>query len=282
MKTYYSIIKIVTNSLVDDAISVGLVLGDDDKIFIRISERKLKIAKHLTNVNSKNLDYFFSKIDEQLQQQGDNFNLFSATNVINSNYFLYLSKYNNNLIQYTEPNFINIKKDKFVFDKLFTLYVDEDFKNVTKPKEADSFSKVLEIVDKELISKVSNKIHTNIKFTDKILPVLYFSYEIDCIGLNGAFTGAKSINFNHSDKTIKKELSNYYALTGILENTHKRYGKDNNFYVIAEEPENISSKAHKIWEQVGKLEKFKLIHPEESAIVVDKVEETSATMFIDR
>ena len=280
MNTYYSIIKIVTNSLVDDAISVGLVLSNDNKFLIRFSERKLKIAKHLIKVSSKNLDYFITQIQAQIQPKGTNIDLFSSPFTINSNYFSYLNKYSNNLIQYSKPNFIKSNTDELVFGKLFNLYIDEEFSGKKIEKKEDPFIKVLDVVEKKLISKVSGKIHTNIKFTDKILPSLYFNYEMDCIGLNSVFTGAKSIDFNHSEQTIQKELSHYFALTGILENSHNRYGKENNFYVIAQEPESISSKEHQIWEHVHKLQKFKLIHPEESNLVAKKVEETQASMFI--
>jgi len=282
MKTYYSIIKVVPNSLVGDAISIGMILSDDNSFFIRFSNSKIRIAKTLLGDKKKLLDFFISKIEESFTKiniTDKEMNLFHFPDKINSQYLSYLHKYNNNVIQYDEPKYIAESNTSNTFDALFSLMIENE--NLYKEKSISVQSvKTLENINKKLIERVKHKVHTNIKFTDKIIPSLYFNYEMDCIGLNGVFTAAKSINFNQSELTIQKEVSNYYAISSMLENLKGKYGKENNFYLISDEPDNIGSKEHMLWEKLRKGIKFKLIYSEEADIVAEKIEETNAGMFL--
>jgi len=282
MKTYYSIIKVVPNSLVGDAISIGMILSDDNSFFIRFSNSKIRIAKTLLGDKKKLLDFFISKIEESFTKiniTDKEMNLFHFPDKINSQYLSYLHKYNNNVIQYGEPKYIAESNTSNTFDALFSLMIENE--NLYKEKSISVQAiKTLENINKKLIERVKHKVHTNIKFTDKIIPSLYFNYEMDCIGLNGVFTAAKSINFNQSELTIQKEVSNYYAISSMLENLKGKYGKENNFYLISDEPDNIGSKEHMLWEKLRKGIKFKLIYSEEADIVAEKIEETNAGMFL--
>ncbi|RKE04434.1 DUF3037 domain-containing protein [Marinifilum flexuosum] len=284
MKTYYSIIKVAPNSLAGDSISIGLVLSDDDNFFVKFSNTRIRIAKSLLGENKRFLDFFISKIENSLESIKSNNsiekNLFKFQNKINANYFSYLNRYNQNIIQYDEPKYIKEKNSLETLDKLFSLMVD---KETPQPKiyKVDQIHKVSEVINRKLITRVKDKVHTNIKFTDKYIPSLYFKYEMDCIGLNGVFTGAKSVFFNQSEVTIQKEISNYYALSTMLENMHNRYGLKNNFYLISDEPNEIGSKQHQLWEKLMKGKKFNVIHSEEADLVALKIEETKAKTFLD-
>ncbi|MCD8528657.1 MAG: hypothetical protein LRY27_01460 [Chitinophagales bacterium] len=112
------------------------------------------------------------------------------------------------------------------------------------------------------------------------MPTIYFNYEIDCIGLNGAFIGAKSIDFEKSYQTIDKEVSHYYALISSLSSKHKKSLEDNNFYLIANEPKLINSKEYALWDSVYKNSVIKILHPEESDKIADLIEEKEAKTFI--
>lgn len=283
MKTYYSIIKVVSNSLSNDSVGVGMVMSDEEKFFIKFSDQKIKIAKNLLGESNNFIDFFLSQIKNTIQKinKDSESELFNNSKFINSEYIHYLHKYSNNIIQYQEPKFIAEQNNIENFNNLFELLIDKNmYKKIAKPKP-DTYLKAKKIIEKKLILRVKNKVHTNIKFTNKILPSLYFNYEMDCIGLNGVFTGAKSLNFNQSEQTIQKELSNYFALSNILENTHNKYGAKNNFYLISEEPKNGNSKEHQLWEKISYLKRFKLIQPEESEKVAIKIEETKAGIFLD-
>ncbi|ALO13877.1 hypothetical protein L21SP5_00197 [Salinivirga cyanobacteriivorans] len=94
MKTYYSIIKVVPNSLVGDAIGIGLIVSDDDSFFVRFSDVKIKIAKSLLGEKKKFLDFFISKIEKTIsnihdQRLDGEMALFHFPSKINSHYLSY-------------------------------------------------------------------------------------------------------------------------------------------------------------------------------------------------
>jgi hypothetical protein len=282
MKTYYSTIKVVPNSLVGDTISIGMILSDDDKFFVRFSDKKIRIAKSLLSDNKKYLDHFIAQIAQTIESISDtnNQDLFHFPNKINTSYISYLHKYSNNLIQYDEPKFVKEANTLKTFEALYTLLVDKTIPELEKSKSSQII-RLEENINTKLIKRVENRVHTHIKFTDKYIPSLYFQYELDCIGLNGAFTGAKSLHFEQSEPTLQKDISNYYALSTILENTYNKYGAANNFYLISDEPEDIGSKEHRLWEKLKKGKKFNLIHSEEADIVARKIEDTNAKTFLE-
>lgn len=286
MKTYYSIINIVPNELVGDSISIGMIMSDDEKFFIKFASNKIRLAKSLLKENYQILDFFISKIENTIQNLNISIKgneLFHPSKAINAQYLAYLNNYNNNIIQYSEPRFIAQKNTSDNFYKLFELLIEKEELQVDVQNVQQDliYQKSKEIIKRKLISRVKDKVHTNIKFTSRVLPNLYFNYEMDCIGLNGVFTGAKSINFNQSEQTIQKEVSNYYALASILENKYKKYGEANNFYLISDEPSGIATKQHKIWEKLLKLEKYNVLSSENADIVAKMIEDTEAKKFID-
>jgi len=284
MKTYLSIIKIVPNFLAGDAISVGMILSNDKDYFIRFSNRKIRVAKSLVSDNKSFIDFFLTKIERKINEINDvnsrSNGLFEYPNRINSDYMRYLDNYNNNIIQFDPPKYVKEETNLDTFNKLFSLYVNKETELNILQKFNDLSQQSKLNVERKLIERVKDKVHTNIKFTDKILPTLYFNIDVDCIGLNGVFTGAKTVDFNQSEHTIQKEISNYYALTSMLENNHDKYGKANNFYIISDEPSVISSKQHKYWEKMKNAKKFNVIFSEESDMVAKKIEETNAGLFL--
>jgi len=227
MKTYLSIIKIVPNFLAGDAISVGMILSNDKDYFIRFSNRKIRVAKSLVSDNKSFIDFFLTKIERKINEINDvnsrSNGLFEYPNRINSDYMRYLDNYNNNIIQFDPPKYVKEETNLDTFNKLFSLYVNKETELNILQKFNDLSQQSKLNVERKLIERVKDKVHTNIKFTDKILPTLYFNIDVDCIGLNGVFTGAKTVDFNQSEHTIQKEISNYYALTSMLENNHDKY-----------------------------------------------------------
>lgn len=283
MKTYYSIIKVVSNSLSNDSLGVGMIMSDEEKFFIKFSDLKIKIAKSLLGDSKNSIDFFLTQIENTIKKTNKKTQptLFANSKLINSDYLSYLHKYSNNIIQYQEPKFIKEQNNIENFDRLFELLIEKNLPKKSEKKKSDIYIKSKKIIEKKLISRVKNKVHTNIKFTNKILPSLYFNYEIDCIGLNGVFTGAKSLDFNQSEQTLQKELGNYFAFSDILAYKHNKNSVENNFYLISDEPTNVGSKKHQLWEKIHNLKKFTLVHPEASGVIAQKIEETNACMFIE-
>ncbi|MGJ8685590.1 MAG: hypothetical protein ACSHWW_13245, partial [Nonlabens sp.] len=110
---------------------------------------------------------------------------------------------------------------------------------------------------------------------------IYFPYEMDCIGLNGSLIGAKSLSFDQSLSVIDKNISHYFTLISSLTSKYNKSLKDNNFYLISDEPNEVGSKEHKLWESVRYNELISVINPEESNKVAELILDKKATKFLD-
>lgn len=218
MKTFYSIIKIVSNIASSDSISVGLVVVEGDNIIISFSDFKKKIAKKILTPEI-NIDFITKQIElkiEELNSEKDSLNetFFSNKEIvgdrINYNYFEYLSIYSQGIVQFTKPTILKDKLSNEKFEKLFKLFVDNSVVKSIADKPVDFLLK--EIVYNKLISRVKEVVHTNIRLDNELIPDLIFPYELDCIGMNGSIVGAKSLSFSKSSQTIHNNITDYIVV----------------------------------------------------------------------
>ncbi len=105
-------------------------------------------------------------------------------------------------------------------------------------------------------------------------------FNIDCIGLNGAFTGAKSIPFYKKNETIDKELSHYFSLISTLNLMYPDRDTGDKFYIIGDEPSDVNSKEHRTWENIKKNNAVSLLYAEQADIVAEEIEEKNAKHFL--
>jgi len=83
------------------------------------------------------------------------------------------------------------KVDENEFNKLVAFLFNEPAS--VQSKASSVYDRSLEIIEKKLINKVQDRVHTNYRFTPELFPSIYFNYRMDCIGLNGSLVGAKSL-----------------------------------------------------------------------------------------
>lgn len=282
MKAYYSIIKISPNSSAGDSLAIGLLLHSKKKFYLQFSENKKRAIKGLISENPEMIGFASNQIEQKIKElnsflhQSEN-ELLDIPHFIDSGYFKYLNSYSNGLLQFASPIIIDDDIDEEKFKKLFYILVDKEpiEKHKTEEvKEKEFFKRV----ENKLISRVKDKVHTNIRFDSAIIPDLYFSYDMNCIGLNGAFTGAKAISFYKTEHTIDTQISHYYILIDSLKKQFHK-SSNNEFYIIADEPP-VNTPLHKFWDAINKQTRFKVLCSEESDKVAEKIEESKAKMFI--
>ena len=283
MKSFYSILKFSPNIATQDSIAIGMLLFDGDKFRYYFSDKKKRVAYNLLNDKNVNLNFIIDQIIEKCDSINDDkeelqlfYNFDRLTEI---SYFNYLSNYSNGLIQFSEPKGLYEKIDDSSFEKLVNFLFKEPIRKTHM--ESDNFSKSRMIIEKKLIKRVAERVHTNYKFKPEIFPSIYFSYEMDCIGLNGSLIGAKSLSFEKTSQTIDNNISHYFTLISYLTSKYNKSLKDNNFYLISEEPKKIGSKEHKLWESVSYNELISVIDPEESNQVADLIIEKNAIKFLD-
>lgn len=283
MKNFYTIIYLSPNKVSGDTVAIGMLLFDGKKFKYYISEKKKNIALKLFKSKNVDVDFFLKQITnkcDSINSDINESNLFNKYEKISDlSYISYLSKYSNGILQFSKPTIFFDVVDDMKFSSLIHLFFEESVYEydllAIKENNYDL------IIQNKLIEKVSNRIHTNYKFTPKNLDSIYFPFEMDCIGLNGSLVGAKSLSFELTKMTIDKNLSHYFTLISMLSSKYNKPLEDNTFYLLSAEPSEIESEEHKMWESVSNNKLVEIIHPEQSNIVVEKVYERNAGKFLE-
>jgi hypothetical protein len=282
MNSFYSIIKIARGQTSHDSIAIGLIAFSNERYEILFSDRKIKIARNLLSDDTDLIDFFENQLTDWIGNLNESLNssgsLIFKEKTVDADYFDYLSRYSNNLIQFTPPFLLGKSIDSNDFRELFALLIDNEFQ--VSHKENVYYKDFMERIRIRLIDEVKDKIHVYAKLTDKVIPSLYFPFDMDCIGMNGVITAAKSIDFTRTEFSIDRNLSHYFQVSTLLVRSYNRTKEDNNFFLIADEPDEINSKEHHIWEQLKKQQQFVLINSQESDRVASKIYETKAHKFL--
>jgi hypothetical protein len=284
MKTFYTIIKIASNTLAGDTLSIGLLLSDGKKFWLQFSDERKSVAKRLLDHNADIVDFaakqLQNKVDEMNKSISDAYNsFFEANDILGIPEFKHISNYSNGVLRFSEPAFLNDTVTDENFQKLFSLLIDKSSIKEEKIQDIKDIAFRKKIHTK-LIQRVENKVHTNLELNPQLVHGLYYNFNIDCIGLNGSFTAAKAIPFHKKYESIDRELSHYFILMSVLKLTYKRKSQDDNFYIIADEPSAIDSKEHRTWENLKQNPAVKLIFTEQSELIADEIEERKAHKFL--
>ncbi len=273
--------------MTDDSLSIGLLLYDGQKYWLQFSNERKKVAKNLIGENAVIVDFVVKQLHSYVEitnkdiskSKNELFEMNIQLDILlNSEYLNYLNNYSNGLLRFSKPNFLddNINEEKF--GKLFEILIGRKVEKAIITKK--SYENFNQLIRKNLIEKVQDKIYTNIEMDNKISPSILFEYKMDCIGLNGVFTGAKAIPFNRAVDILDKEISHYLNLIMSLSTDYKKIITENNFYLIADEPSDIASTEHNMWEDAYNSPFFKVINAEEVNIIAEKVEQTNAKKFL--
>lgn len=272
--------------MTDDSLSIGLLLFDGQKYWLRFSNDRKNVAKNLIGENAVVVDFVIKQLNSCVEITNKDISKSKteifAMNIqldilLNSDYLNYLNNYSNGLLKFSKPNFLDDDINEEKFGKLFEIFIGKKVeRNIITQKSNKNF---YELINKNLIEKVQNKIYTNIEIDNKISPSMLFDYKMDCIGLNGVFTGAKAIPFNRKADILDKEISHYLNLIMSLSTDYRKKNNENNFYLIADEPSDIASAEHNMWEDAYNTPFFKVINVEEVNIIAEKVEKTNAKKF---
>ncbi|MBK7127799.1 MAG: hypothetical protein IPH66_00335 [Crocinitomicaceae bacterium] len=280
MKFYYSILKISPNTSSGDSFSIGLLAFDKNEAVIHFSENRKLLAKKL--VEPSLIDFFCKQLVQKVNElnkihQRDLKTLFKKEYVFDESYLDYLSNYSSGLLQLSKSN---VFKGLMNEDNLTFLFESLIEKTKIKKQTHKKKSAIMEIVEEKLIERVKDKVHTHVKLDSSVLNTLHYSFDMDCIGKNGVFVGARTLDFTNSHLTLDNTISHYINLITLLTLEHNKKISENKFYVIGEEPMEIDSKEHEIWDSIQGNPLFSVIHPEQSELVAVQIEKSKAKKFI--
>lgn len=282
MKKFYTIIQLAPNKAAGDNVAIGMLLFDGYKLRHYISDKKKSIALKLLIDKQVDIDFFIKQITNKchiINNDIEERNLFNKYDKItDASYISYLSNYSNGLIRFSKPTIFFDDVDDLRFEALIKLFFNES--TIKYDKISQSETNVDDIIQSKLIDRVSDKIHTNYRFSPTNFDSIYFPFEMDCIGINGSLIGAKSMSFDKTKTTLDKNLSHYFTLISTLSRKYNKSLKDNKFYLIADEPSDIASEEHNVWESVNKNNLVTIVAPEQSNIIADLVFEKEARKFL--
>lgn len=271
MKAYYSIVSISSSSHLNERFNIGLLCVDNDQAFFHYSKTKLNIVGKLFSKSARELALStLNSIDKTVVEsntcKGGENHFFDASkefNKLSSDYLNYLSRYNNNLIQFSVPTKIDLSITNDIFQKLFKKYIFEQevFELVEKKEKSQ-----LEIEYPKFLKLASKYVNTKYKVTQSLLPSLITPKVVDMIGKNGSFNLAHSIDFNFSPTTLNHHLDSYMFLalsSELAEDKHARC------YIIGKEP-NRNTKNHEIWNKVRQHDALEYVDFEEREKLIER------------
>jgi hypothetical protein len=129
MKTFYSILSVIINSVSGEKISIGLLLSDGNRSLFDFSENRLSLLNSLVDKETKKFVKQYLKsiesIIKKIDVNQDQLTIHEETGknlIINEPYISYLSVYNQNVISFSKPVSIDVRIEEKIFSKLFEIY----------------------------------------------------------------------------------------------------------------------------------------------------------------
>ena len=249
MTAYYSIVSIATLPQLDEKFNVGLICVTPENTFFHFSEAKFNIVSKLLTSNGKQLALSaLQGIDDQINHSKQNKGIFSSSKIDSINavaepYLGYLSRYNNNLLQFSNSKELDLKIDYTVFKVLFKKYIfsGEVFEPILKPR-----SNTFATIRNKFRKAAAPYANTNYNVTQKVISDLIAPVKVDIFGKNGAFVAGQSVDFSKSIANLQSEMTSFLYLTDHVLKADKK----SKSFVLGDEPAKKDKENHQLWKNI--------------------------------
>lgn len=279
MKTFFSIIYIPLNAALDEKVSIGLIMFDNENNRFRVSESKLHAIKSLiSNQNYTILKAYFKSLDRDINKYLDEsvkLDLTSnKTEWVKESYMSYLHRYANNLVSFSEVKSIDISLTQENFKSIFEKYIFQYEETV-----ADIHTTFEQQVEKTLFPKIENNVNiqktiTPFEFEELITPVT-----IDFIGKNGIIVAGQTIDFSKHVYYLESDLNKYVTFATAANSKDKRDGK---YFIIGQEPDKIQIRKHQTWTYVKNNKLVDYIDFRETDKIREYIEDKGVTPYFEK
>lgn len=145
MKSYYSVIKYVNNSITNETISLGLIAVSADQVFFHLVQSKIELAKKLNSKNYRLLDFSLKQFKRFAENDlsVDPTRLIEDKKIIDFSYLSRLSSYNNGVLQFSKPETIDSEISKNNFPEYVVKLVGEDIFSQSVREEHTGFKNLI-------------------------------------------------------------------------------------------------------------------------------------------
>lgn len=285
MKTFLSTLSIKTNSFSDESIVIGLIAVTASKVYFEYSKSKIKLLDNIDK--SKQLKSFVSSLLFQINitVKNKNKDLSDAQqslgiNVVNfsSDYFSYLSKYNNGMLSFSKPKAISYNFSQKDFIKYF-----ENFVGTTFDDKKDSSKNTLHKKLKPFFNKsgLSEKADLSYTFDHKVFKKVVKDCTIPLITKNGKITALQEIDFNNKTASITNNLYETKILFESLIDFSKKIKVDLSKFKVAFIEPALETEQHELLDLVIKeySEEFEFVTPDKVDSFTDEIIDSDYSKF---
>ncbi|RSK46098.1 hypothetical protein [Hymenobacter perfusus] len=292
MKTtpFHTLIRIAPNPASGEAVVVGIVFFDGMRHWLRISQRKVRLAgllaPNLKGVIRDAISNVERRVALDTQERQSAFAASvkpSGNDLLKPSDWDYLSRYSNGIMRVSPRSAVAIFEDESpenVFEQLYIQLVDGN--NVQEKVDKAINTPLVQETVIQLMERVKPVVHTNLKITDRQLPELFFEFRMECIGLNGSFTAAHALPLeSYGMDTLQQHVFEYDTVARSLLRKFKRDPSKSAFYLLCDEPnEESDPDKHKFWRAVKENPLLTVIPSDEADMVAERIEKTGARRFL--
>lgn len=271
MKTIYSILYITLNAALNEKVSVGIIMSNGNEHFFKFSNDKLSIFKSILEAEKYSLvKKYLLGIEKDLGVDSHTKNkLFRndefRASWVTEGYITYLSRYSNNIIQFSQPKSIDIEFSYNNFRRLFEKYIYKFDELVEKPSNISIHAKVKEY----LFPKIEGRVNLEMTLTATNFENLFAPIEVDFLGMNCIPVTGQTIDFSKTHYYLENDITRFISLTKAIELDGNDKGK---YYILGREPEKNSDKNHLLWEHIRDSDFLEFVDVDEVGIVEEYIE----------
>jgi len=264
MKSFYSILYCTVRPNVDERVSIGLFLGNNNGCLFQYSAEKLAVIKDLYS------DEAFQNVKITLKSlskiSAENVNAQLSTypggSTLKENYFSYLSRYSNNLITYSAPTTLDAEPSQEVFNKLFEKFIFE------LSASRNQALKPVEWIKKRLVKSIAGHVNFDAEINSQLVPGLVVPAKVLFIGKNEVQVTGESKDFSgQRPHIIQQQINAHLFLVEKIREMND--GNKGHFFFIGDEPSKQLTENHRLWKAVKESKTLDLVPTSE----IEKVEE---------
>jgi len=277
MKTFYSILSINIRPEINERLSIGLLMICGEKVLFRHSASKLSVIQKLISKDVYKATQNYLKLvetsvtsNEAISSNKNEFRFKIESKydrLFSEQYIEYLSRYNNNLISFSKPNFVDLEANEQIFRLLFNKFIDiEEASDQVVIRRIDRFKK-------QYYPHVKSFFNIEQEINSTQYSGLFTPVRIDLMGKNDIEVFGQSIDFEKKVYSIECNIGNLLQLNRALPNAKQ--------FVIGYEPDKTMDINHRIWNNIRQSSEFEYIDVSEAEKITEYAISHGVTPLFD-
>jgi hypothetical protein len=264
METFYSILSAVIRPEIQEKITIGLALVNEERLVVGFSKPKINVLRELVSSDVfQTLRMNIQAIQQdslggEKQKRVNDYLMWGATTehpIFHEQYLKYLSNYRQNILSFSAPALIDMEVNQATFNRLFELFIHTPNFEAQKGKERKEFI--------EIKKKPSIKAHFAIDYylDASHIPNLPAPIKIDLAGKNDLEVYVMGIDLERRIDYVSKDVYAFYYLNRVTPNAKR--------FLVSAEPSPSFPMQFQTWQDLRKSSEFEYLDISE----VEKIEE---------